>query len=930
MSRKAEKSRKNIWKDEAFKERVTALITTGILLKGGMDALMSNLEKEYPEDFKRKKAAKSNLEKFIWNAERLRLLKKYVRLNVGLEDVYKQLHYIPKELIDRKAKDIRGHSVLIGEFRAPSQAGVNRLMVTEEIEKVESVKLPQGTREDPFVVSVENPNNFYFPVLEAPFIGLKYNPVFDENLARNTLIWAKRQGADCVFLTGGLLFMELKRSSGAGLMTHRARMSGYNFNPEVIAKEYRAEAKRIRENRPPNEAVFETLRERYKNLVTGYAKIVTDKYGKRIFNKPLLITLSRGEEELQDAAAEAEASYITVVTRNKLEVLRQAKLHLLAYEVAENGNDSHRAAQLRAELDDITSNLARTRVTNFSPEDRQFYAEKVRSYMIRLYEELVPGAKVIAQGTTTVKMGDKLIEIKQDRDEAVTDSLLHRYLLDEAGRRALDGTLPDAQLLASSLSLHQRWGVTERMKDKKAGSTPIFQLPVALDKHAIEIQTRDVIRKGSPVERLLRDPHFEPSVFALRYVGGDGNDMWIPENLSVRMLTKLNEHTAKGNGKVKYIYLDVSSDEHIGHRWKGAFYDVGNEKWLGLESGFMELMRRHYLKKNKLVPIHGKFGLGDSLQAHNFETQNQPHEEQKFYSAIETEFNAIRESARRAGTPAAALAKLDEIHEKALFQLRIRGEDWVQRQFDSFIEDVLEPNADYYLSILRRSRKSGVKFTGVGQVLRGKPGSRDIGVITDLGGDHFGWTIKNFLVETALYRYFFRSLIQSVAPGEFSKEELELAIRTPYYGNRPNGVGLVSAPSGYTWGVSLRHEPPDVGIKNGDRLLPTVKNVLACGDFAEIFGGKRAIHLSGGIHRFGWVHARMIDYISNAAGTFADPYSLRGWSRNNTGKLVIGLPAKGPDYGPIKLIPFNHDLIRELLLNPDKKIDFEKIFNDAL
>lgn len=926
---------KSIWKDQDFLKRASTLIEEGIL-KSGLDAFVGKLQEGLSDEQKEevsRKAVTSRLDKLVWTSPRLGYLKAVVKHTAPekvLGRASEKLSFLPDNLITAKIKSLRGKSVSKSELQPAFTPGIGRLLITSAIPEIAKniAELPRYTLTNPLEVKVPNPNNFRFDAACGFNLGLKFNPVFEQNPVRNYFIRAERTGADVLVIAGGLTYIHPKKASGSGIKLHIARLSGIDFEPEVMDPKYRDEAKEIREANPPDRIVFVTLAERLRNLAGGLRKVSSEN-GKPYFTRgQVLVNLNRQDEEFIEAAGYAELGYIVKLMQNTIQ--SEIELEKAARKLAAEAGDMAEVEACNARIKDLIEKKQRTRVTNIDDLDYQRFFEYVRTEVVRIIEKAIPNSKVIAQGTTVCSIGGKTVELYHDRRDMPTEFFLNEFLKERAGDRGLRGALADFTLLVSPGSLSHHWGASEWVKQKERASTQIVQVPLMIDRDYLNETLHDVIAERSPLERTIRHRRLEPGMVSVRYTDG----LWSQESVPVQTLAKFVENS-KGrnghrNGEESYIYLDLSGDEHVGHRWKWFIFDPHKKIWLSISDVFIGLMREAFIEKGENVPIHGVINFGDHTQSHNFSTQKQPYTQSWLFSKIQREFRRVRAAARRSGDTESALAQLEKLHDMALKQLLRRGEDWPQRQMEEYFESVIEPNVDYYLSVLLRNRKAGVQFVGIGPAIYGEEDSRDIGVITENSGDHFGWTVFGQLMEAFFYANKLRDKILAHSKNSFESEELRRLIRSPYYGNTPEGYGLVSAPGGYEWGIALRHEALQPGDQNGDRILNSVIKTIQRGDFAEgLFTGREVLHMSGGIHRYGFISKRNVKIISNASETVSDPYGSRGWSPNNTGKLVVGVPVRGPEYGPIRLLIFDHIFLRDCVRNP-RRIDWKSIFRGAV
>jgi len=923
---KEKKAKVSLKADEL--ELVEHLVVSNLLHKGRREFLVQALKDVRGIGSKiGYRGLSEKFDELVWSKERLQFIKEALRRNHDLDRIKKTLSVIPEKLINAKIKDLRGgqnNKAVYGEIF--SEVGQGRLVVSDEILKNAKVVLSKATLHEPYVIKTED-EKFSLSVINSPLVGAEYSQVLEENIILNSLELAESKHDDVVIFSGGLMFIDAKKSEGL-LTTHRARTSGMTMNLKILDPRYRKDALDIRKNKPADDVVCETTREKFLNLASGWRKTVVDKNGNPVYNGKILITLGRAEEEIIEAAAHAEVTYILAVQRERIKEQRRGVKAELRYVENQDFPNQARIEKLRKEIEWLTIKEKRTISSNVSTEDRKRFFDVVRAWVIKTLEDTIPNAKVITQGTAFLNIGGKIIEVHQDREQGPTTTMLDEFMKKNAGRRSLDSTLPDVVFLINSFSVNYRWAVAQRYVEKKQTSTDVYQLPVALNKRFLLDQLRDVIRKGSPLERLLRHEQFEPGIFRLEY----RNELWNPEPISIPTLLRkpLSGISPKQiKEQSEYAYIFVTSDQHIGHPWKSYYYDKKTGMFYGHDEAVFEILRRAYLKNGKLVPLHAYIDLGDQDQGHHYETQAEMHERTKDVRMILREFK-ILENVIKNANGAEAAEKLNEMQKQILDQILIRGIHWPQYQMREYKRRVLEPNADMFASIVKRSQSAGIKAYGIEEYLTGNPDMRSIAILTILGGNHFRNTVEGELNEGSFYAENIIDLLAADKSIGLSREELENIVRAPLHGSTSYGQGILkTGTNGYEWGISLRHEPSRKSGANGDPLREAIKNVLERGDFTGIFAGRKVIHLSGDIHRFGHVLTSDAVVLSVAAGTGGDPYGERGFSPNNIGNFVVGIPARGPEYGPIRIIQFNQDFVRSYFEKP-WDIDWDRIFKDPL
>jgi hypothetical protein len=102
-----------------------------------------------------------------------------------------------------------------------------------------------------------------------------------------------------------------------------------------------------------------------------------------------------------------------------------------------------------------------------------------------------------------------------------------------------------------------------------------------------------------------------------------------------------------------------------------------------------------------------------------------------------------------------------------------------------------------------------------------------------------------------------------------------------------------------------------------------VSNDRARGDSAGHQKGRTTLRTFGDKHFFAAVNTPYSIYFMCAANTHTDLYGERGFPPNNTGVGFVGLPADGPDAGPVLIRTLRYDQIRDWFRKP-RPFDWKK------
>lgn len=914
------------WKDPAFLARVSELVSEGCLLKG-IANLVSTLNEtrfggEKPWRKIRQTELSSQLDGILWTKDRLHLLRDHVGLGVDLSRVYDRWSFIPKKIIDAKVRQLRGKSwrQKLPELSMP---GIGRLATDQDIEKGRQIALEVYTGKNPFVIPVADPDKPRVYVVNGAHLGLEYNRVLAENFLRNVLLRAEAEKFDAILFTGGLMWLDVSKAQGF-LTTHRALFSGLDFDPDVLDPDYQKKAKEVRRRESPNAITFSTLRERVKNVLGGYRKVTTDPdTGKPLFSGKIYICFGRPEEQVIESSAHDHIRYVSILMRSRLEADRKALQATLRYELLESGGvETKSILKLRKEIEALIREEKRMVQTNVDAVDRRRFVNIIRSLLISWYQEVIPNAHFITQGSTVLSIGGKIVSVAQVEAEASSEQLIDGAMRG-ASTQALSGKLPDLVLLAGAYNVDAREGIVERVVGKERKTTRVWTLPVAIDKTYLLRARPELIREASPIERLLGNDSFEPGVFRLGCVNG----IWDCASLSPDIF-----FPSKPNGKSEshsiekqspYMFWLADGDYHHGAPAKEWIFDPISSEYLPLEVAVATLFMREFVEKGKKLPFIGWHCGGDILQGRHFPTHQARNPGTLPYSRVRERMRELREHSGET-------RRVNEATHLVEQQFQMRGEVWMQYQLEEAIRLSIRPRVSFFMEILKRAKELGIRMRGTSEILRGSSdmATIDMGILNLLGGNHAEKTTFGEILEGPVLAWMTRLYL--LAAGGFDEKELERLVRGPVFGPENIGYGLLSAPGGYEWAFHVRHDPPVKGSQNAWTLQGVAERYRDRGDYPRIFTGRHLIGVSHDIHRAGMLYGPNMEVVSVPSCTDGDAFGERfGMSRNNIGATVIGIPVFGPESGPVRVIQLTHDFIRGYFTKP-WEIDWDELFRGAI
>lgn len=867
----------------------------------------------------------------VWDKDKdaLELLTKFVRSGRDLAPVYKRLDHILQDVIDAKAKELRGFRPDGAKKKSTMfEAGIGRIATDIEVERVQKegvLQLQNYTINFPFKVAVKNQNDFRVLVINGPHLGLEYNRVLDENVIRNVLRYAQHNKVDAIVITAGLMWTDMKKSSGR-LTTHRALYHGLDFDPEILDPDYREEAIEIRKNLPPDKIGFTTLRERVMNAFGGWRKVTAHKDNSSIFEGPIYFSFGYPEEEMSEGATHEHLRYLKVKMELEARAERKAAEDELIYELKKRkGRETRTVKSLRAEVERLLRLEKRKSAnTNIEKLDHKRFVSVIRTLLVSWYREAIPNSEFIGQGTLVCDIGGRKVEIFQAAYERPTEHDI-THLIKSVGQRDLDGTLPDVILGAGAYNLNARWSARECMQGIEMSQVHVWQLPVLVDRDYVREAKFEMIKKGSPVERLVMSGRFEPGAFMLSMTDG----IWNSHPLPISMFTQRNPK-CRQSGSPKEIIIYAEGDQHTDNPNKEYVLDERMQQRLTMEVAASEIFTREFTEKGKSLPFHIFSSHGDSTQGRHFPTEQNRHPQHESSGVLEAESSELLRNIR---DDKLKPSELKEASSKLLMrlnhQIRLRGEHWYQQQMEDFVDYSLERRTRFFLEILKRGKSAKVNIQGIQQVLTGNQDAwdrRDIGLENILDGNHGQKTTEGTMAEA----WFFARILSLYVLGEkdcpFTLAELKKMVRAPIFGNIASGYGLVSVDGGYKWGLHLRHDPTRKSGQDGDPLAKATMNLAERGDYGFIFNKHYFVNIDGDQHRYAGAWASNKALFNCACGTHGDSYGDDwGFSRSNLGGLIICLPVDGPGAGPVRMIPISHVFIRKFMAKP-WKIDWDRLF----
>ncbi len=911
-----------------LEEKLAKRVAEKALIEVGAEKLFEEFckevpDKEEPPSFLRDlEVFVAKAEEVVWTKETLEALEQAMRHGLPAETFIKYHSHIPQKFVEEKMRKLRGISRV--QKSAEFIRGIGRITDVSKIDSKSVIHFKKTSRRRPYETGIKQ-LRWTASVINGANIGIKHSPLIEENPVRCALANARRNGDSLVILTN-LIDLDLKKAGGTP-QVYRSQISGYNTNVEILSPEYQQRAKAVLSGEEEG-LIYENLAEKFLNILSGWEKIFMRPDGKPEFTGIVLGLLGPKEDEFIKTGTYWELHRLTIQRQKKLDVEISMAKHQLK-EAMEYGAPEEEIEDLQKNLDRLIAERDKTRVSFHRPEDLQDYERRVRTFVVKMLEEKIPGLKIIAQRKAYVKIGEETVLFEIPFNMDATDGLLANFC-NHYGPRVLRGEVPKTVVICQAHSPNFRMTVREVDGGGRRGDARIYVAPIAIDQKFLQSELNQEAKPVHQLEKAIWMGQFEAGVLRLNCANGVVN----PDPMSVADLVKMEVGYGtylENLEKCRYIWTYLPSDPHWGWGWKEFVHDPDSGRELGMCEAAIEMMRRAGICEEGKLPIHFFAICDDPTQGNHFQTQQQPHQHKMPFHRIEERWLAALRAAKE-GDAEKRLEILREMKRLNLYQFGVRGEHWTQDQLEQVIERHLEPNTDFFLALLASAKRAGLvlrpvsDFTDTDHFPPGTPDKRDIGIVNFSTGNHFAATVNKEIMEGAIYAKMLRLMLRAHPDWKDKNELLEKLVTAPTYGNITVGWGTISVPGGYEWGIEVRNKPPRLSSW-GDTLLGAVRNDEQRGNYSRIFDKRMTLKCYGDKHFFGAVRTGHTFYFMAAPGVPTEVYGELGFPPNNTGVSFVGLPAGGPTSGPILVRTLTFSQIRDYFKKP-YKFDWEAFLPD--
>lgn len=884
-------------------------------------------------------------EEKIWKGNQ-RILQNAVLGEMGPVKVHDILHHQedllfkpPLWLVQLKYDLLRG---VVSAPRRPSthgMRGINRFDITSALPR----ELPDSSPKEPLhLLADQDIADIDVAIISSPKLGLPYNPLIEDNLLRCGFAAARKQGAKALVIAGGLFHGDFGKTAGpASLFRHI--MEADEIDIQCLAECYQEAASERLDSLLP---IYETAAERLGKRLRGWWKVArrpeyrlnpeTQEHEEVIgekpeFDGPVFVILAHEDFVLACLMAYYHLNY----QRIKDQAVAKAQLRVAAHELDEaqkafakaqwSGATAYAQSRLdtaQAAFDAAADNDSRTRNTNWSRKREQEVFDVALSYLIAEVERVIPNATVISQNRAYVRFGKSSKVCCFVSGEKGNPYYAE---LSSHGSTQRAGLLPDATIIMHSGAVYPRGTVRANyLGAVMSGECAFLEAPSLLDTDFIRDATRG-IRSTYPAIRAACDSMYESGMAILRLREGLVPEPKILRASVVRAIAKGQQsRTPKTQPKMVWGVLDT--DMHFGGAMRYRMLDHHGLPIGCTEAGLALLARS---EENGLSEAAFFISCDDGVHGNHFGTHVQAHPN-------EMTSTALRALAEPSLDIIESTTDIEELRASAYmlirhyaWQLDYRGSHNLTGQFTMLSETLMERYLSTFAAIVRRSRKSGVVVRGISHYTGQPFDSRDVGIINLPTGNHGAKTTNYMLLEGVQIAREMRYALRAL-PG-MRNLDLKRLVQAPLLQRQLEGVGTIQIGRSAPWGLNLMDTPPsrDSWI---DLLHAWVKVNKKRGNITTALDRMPVLHVTGDKHFYCWAHAGGDAYVMGSADTNTDGFAnmAGGLPPNVFGFDFIGLPADGPDSGPIQTVHLSASELQPYIGHRDKKFPWGDVLVNRL
>jgi hypothetical protein len=794
----------------------------------------------------------------------------------------------------------------------PKQEVSARMLHIFGQELLRNSKLPVTQADKPCVVM--SPKDEVM-ILNSMLIGSLTAEDEATDIVRNALKLADLTSG-AVFVTGDLIYMITQRYGNQ--RPYKTQVSGVRVDAKKVQSSYPKSVvgdkdfESVESRLNKGEPVFMTLQMRLEHTLDMLADVFTNKNGKPVFSGPVYITFGKLEDEL----VMFYTNELLRVGVFKTRAWAQKRILQLTSQWRKE-RDEQKRKELYSVIREFKEFLNIFAIMgNVSDESIDEVRRLVTGYIIRKYEARIPNAKVVSIGDAFLRVGSHQIMATTDKikEAGAKLSTILAAKTESFSKGRLTTNIPEV-MLGTGLNPY----LDIKFVTYQASNTPgdermcmIIQLPVCCDAE----RYRDVVRNQNilrdNITKFAQKSGFESGVVSLSWC----DCLSLP---IVKMWTSgvlKNKDVFKDAGSLRDM-VNGKKKEHkliFGHKEGCSHYGASDvllhdspDDPNGMYKKYHHQVAGEFLRSCDAPILHHQHD-GDATQQMNHPYTKNIH---LTYLLPEDLNKKMREIVKSKESESLKLKLLMTL----AFEQKVRdGVHDFRMQVEGMVKS-LEPNLEYFVKILERSKKANLSFEGW------------LSAIMLIAGNHNKNTFKNMEIYVSDAEYIVDLLKKMLLAYLIETKRVSLSdlvekgISSPRYGPLGEGRGALLVDGHPCYNVVLKHKQGSMD-KTADRARKRSQ------EHFEV--GLPICNLSGDDHKGGVRVTRGAVHIKTGCQQGEGPFGREiDFSAQNVFSMVYGMPVGGFANGPLVFMVLDYQTMRRYAAKPFL-VHRDRLFKNAL
>lgn len=833
------------------------------------------------------------------------------------------------------------------------------------IEDLPKTNIPETSAENPFVIALKNPTYPRVMVINATCVGTRRSADPLCEIFSNGLRWAEEDSCDAVILTGPIIYFPTEKYGKE--RPSKIQVVDVEVDKDIIEKSYPKQVLEalggVEQIRKEGRPIFLTTTMYLEHLMRMFKCLIHDEKGGLLFHGPILCVLGDVEENIAKYYANEKVRIAVfrekgfaakqiarlkrllrmVKTVASTEIVKEAisfiegvfkKFPKYQEQLKELGVDFETIQHLEAdELEKQIQEWEQYRdilalMGNVEPPFIQERLPEMVSYIAACFEAIAPNIKVVGMGDAYFKNGSHLIGVTPDKyRNRIRGGLagekrhaMYSYVKGHPGENVVDLNLgPGLNPYLDVLFVTHRVRAYEKTLDDVRMSH-VYQLPTCLDSFLYRDVVRHMVRTKDDITKLASVANYESGVIILER--GERSSVPLIKMLTSAVLTNKVIFSSRENlaaavhGKSRRSQMIWIYKEGCVH--SGAQHIA---RYRSPKDPHKRVIKYHYqvafemLEANK-VPIVMYASDGDKQHWYNYAVHREGNSAYKTPEELFDAMMKIEENHRLTKKE-----KEETLRMLILEQRILGGVLQPQQQIKAYVAS-LAPCLEFFRNTILRARERGLAVEG------------RLGIITDGQGNHnektwkksdvrfdeATWTRTELLLKLVLtYPDLADVLPEALCAAEFDG----IGEARGLFGISPSlGLGsgkqkkkLATRTNANFYAFYMLHKQGS--SKTKDNMKSMVEGFAWIGTADQYEVDHFCFNTAGDDHMGGFAVTRSAMHVKTGCQMFEGPFGrLLRFPEQNIFSAVCGLPAGGPEWGPLVFVPLDYRAVRKYAYKP--------------